>query len=232
MGQFQKRINQRHAEKLAEQRWQKFEQVDLSKFKNVPSGCVACYRNNIASVQVYERTTAIGKVLLAGIRTHVESASRLMTWRMKQRIKNEVFGAERSALEAYPPESELIDAADMFWLWVLPEGEKLPFSLHGAKRVQIEKKPEAFVVQSGSDAASQAIAKALQDSPDDIASTLAGDPPNVFARAQEALHSSPVIEGAMIAIVPEGMSVSEKIVEQAANDEVKPKRTRMKKIAE
>ena len=201
MGQFQKRINHRHAEKLAEQRWQKFEQVDLSKFKNVPSGCVACYRNNIASVQVYERTTAIGKVLLAGIRTHVESASRLMTWRMKQRIKNEVFGAERSALEAYPPESELIDAADMFWLWVLPEGEKLPFSLHGAKRVQITPKTGSAILNDTEVA--QAFVGAMQQQPDTT-----------------------------IASQDEGMSIAEKIVDQTPSDEVKPKRTRTKKIAE
>lgn len=43
-------------------------------------------------------------------------------WRDLQRVKNDCVGAEREAVELYPAESRLIDCANQFHLWVLPEG--------------------------------------------------------------------------------------------------------------
>lgn len=43
-------------------------------------------------------------------------------WRHFQWIKNEVCGAEREAIEVFPAESRLLDAANQYHLWVLPEG--------------------------------------------------------------------------------------------------------------
>ena len=40
--------------------------------------------------------------------------------------------ADRVAVEVYPPESQLVDDADLYHLWVLPAGFELPFGLHGA----------------------------------------------------------------------------------------------------
>ena len=42
-------------------------------------------------------------------------------WRHFQAIKNEVAGPEREAVEIYPPESQLVDAANEYHLWVAPE---------------------------------------------------------------------------------------------------------------
>jgi len=50
-------------------------------------------------------------------------------WAEKQRIKNELFGPERTAIEVFPAESELVDAANMYHIWLLPEGCDLPFTL-------------------------------------------------------------------------------------------------------
>ena len=47
-------------------------------------------------------------------------------WRDLQRIKNEVCGPEREAVEIYPAESRLVDLANQYHLWVMPEGEKMP----------------------------------------------------------------------------------------------------------
>lgn len=46
-------------------------------------------------------------------------------WREFQRVKNEVCGAEREAVELYPAESRLVDTANEYHLWVAAEGEKL-----------------------------------------------------------------------------------------------------------
>jgi len=57
------------------------------------------------------------------------AASTDIPWIEMQRIKNELFGEERVAVEVFPPESELVDAANMYHMWVMPEGFQLPFTL-------------------------------------------------------------------------------------------------------
>lgn len=79
--------------------------------------------NNVFSVLI--RTLGIG----AGQTTHlaVSSLSGIRpTFGEMQRIKNELAGPEHTAVEVYPPQSELIDDAPMFHIWVV---NPLPFTL-------------------------------------------------------------------------------------------------------
>ena len=68
--------------------------------------------------------TAWGKV------THVTitAARGKPQWAEKQRIKNELFGLEAVAVEVFPKESELVDHAEMYHLWVLHDTE-IPFGI-------------------------------------------------------------------------------------------------------
>lgn len=59
------------------------------------------------------------------IRT-VENDSR-HDWREFQRIKNELCGPGYEAVEVYPAESRLVDTSNQFYLWVLPEGDRVRF---------------------------------------------------------------------------------------------------------
>lgn len=52
-----------------------------------------------------------------------------ISWLHKQTIKNELYGEERTAIEVFPAVSDLVDEANMYHLWILPKGMKLPFSL-------------------------------------------------------------------------------------------------------
>jgi len=70
--------------------------------------------------------TEIGEVIHCAIRT---ASSLEPPWRDKQRIKNECFGPERVAVEVMPADDRLVDGADMYHMWVLPEGYGLPFCL-------------------------------------------------------------------------------------------------------
>ncbi|MGG0718703.1 hypothetical protein ABE096_14060 [Robertmurraya massiliosenegalensis] len=51
-------------------------------------------------------------------------------WAEKQRIKNEIFGEERVAVEVFPKTSELVDHAMMYHLWVLPDDMTIPFGIN------------------------------------------------------------------------------------------------------
>ncbi|OTO02216.1 DUF7694 domain-containing protein [Enterococcus sp. 5B3_DIV0040] len=81
-------------------------------------------------------TEPYGPVLHAAIRNRENTE---ISWCEKQRIKNELFGEEREAIECFPKESELIDEANMYHLWVFPPGIGLPFGLI-EKNVMAEKR--------------------------------------------------------------------------------------------
>lgn len=55
------------------------------------------------------------------------------TWAHKQRIKDELVGRERVAVEVFPATKELVDQADAYHLWVLPEWFRLPFGVEGVE---------------------------------------------------------------------------------------------------
>lgn len=52
-------------------------------------------------------------------------------WRHFQAIKNEVAGPEREAVEIFPPESNLLDGANEYHLWILPPGMESPLGFAG-----------------------------------------------------------------------------------------------------
>lgn len=56
--------------------------------------------------------------------------SRAFSWAEKQKIKNELFGKNRVAVEVYPEEDMLVDTADVYHLWVFDKKYKLPFGIH------------------------------------------------------------------------------------------------------
>jgi len=86
------------------------------------SQCRRIYKNRVFAV--LERpaeagVTHLGVSSLSGIRP---------TWPEMQRIKDELAGMDATAIEVYPPNSQIVDGADMFHIWVLRG--KLPFGLH------------------------------------------------------------------------------------------------------
>lgn len=66
-------------------------------------------------------------------------------WAVKQEIKNELFGEKRAAIEVFPAEKNLVDACDVYHLWVLPKDFQIPFGIHPTRD------PQGFPVQRGYD---------------------------------------------------------------------------------
>ena len=61
---------------------------------------------------------------------HSMNGERDIPWHIKQEIKNELFGENRTAIEVFPNEKHLIDVMDIYHLWVFEKGFKLPFGIH------------------------------------------------------------------------------------------------------
>lgn len=75
-------------------------------------------------------------------------------WRHFQRIKNELAGKEREAIEIFPPESQLVDTANQYHLFVLPVGVSTPFTWNQGRHVDSTGQSEetkAWVASQGYD---------------------------------------------------------------------------------
>lgn len=88
-------------------------------------GKTVTFVNNIYQVSVHFKTEGAweGPIHLAIVR---RDRSAVHDWRHLQRIKNEIVGPEREAIEVYPGESRLVDTNNQFHLWVFPEGQFAP----------------------------------------------------------------------------------------------------------
>ena len=104
--------------------WRPFEQVfDITYPGGVPAtGFDEVWMNNRYFVML--RKAPSGVTWLSIRRTDRQA---IHDWRDLQRIKNELCGKEREALEIYPAESRLVDTSNQYHLWVLPRGMRVPF---------------------------------------------------------------------------------------------------------
>lgn len=124
--------------------WHPFERVDTPEWLTVhgerwrrhadtAGDIIQAWRNNIYSVQVFARARVGAPAAMhLAIRRHDEAEVR--GWSDLQRIKNEIAGEGRAAVEVYPPASDVIDQANMRHLFVLAEGERAPFTIQGRWR--------------------------------------------------------------------------------------------------
>ena len=62
--------------------------------------------------------------------TYTNDGSGDLTWAEKQQIKDELFGKNRVAVEVFPTEDRLVNAADVYHLWVFEKNFRLPFGIH------------------------------------------------------------------------------------------------------
>lgn len=50
-------------------------------------------------------------------------------WKIKQEIKDELFGEKRLAIEVFPKKKNLVDTCDVYHLWVFAKDFELPFGI-------------------------------------------------------------------------------------------------------
>lgn len=92
--------------------------------KNSSKKYLASFSNNLYQVEMALHLTTMGELLWLSIVRKDRKA--IHDWRHLQRIKNELCGPEREAIELYPQESRLVDTNNQYHLFVLPEGMITP----------------------------------------------------------------------------------------------------------
>lgn len=107
------------AQKLLDKPEGNFTQIDLSERPH-PDWMTRAYRNNKYTVMVADQSpTTHGPAIRAMVQKHDDTPI-INHWATLQRIKNEIFGKETTAVEYYPAQSELIDLHNIYWLWIFP----------------------------------------------------------------------------------------------------------------
>ena len=103
----------------------KLEEIDLKLAPAPPPWMTRVYRNNHYVVMIDDNEMTLGiRTPKMMIQRHDDKPIP-KHWRELQDIKNEIFGRESTAIEFYPPESELTDQANIYWLWILPPDARM-----------------------------------------------------------------------------------------------------------
>jgi hypothetical protein len=122
------------AARLKEHPETKFELIDLQSVTYKPQWMTRAFRNNRYTIMINDFTeTTKGNAIRAMIQSHDD---RPITnhWSEMQRIKNEIFGTEVTAVEYYPSESAKTDDHNIYWMWVFPS-DVLPIPLQPKVRI-------------------------------------------------------------------------------------------------
>ena len=85
------------------------------------------YEGKYAAMTREINTNFWGKVIHCAVR-NAEGTE--ISWKEKQWIKDSLFGEDRIAIEVFPAKDRLVDAANMYHLWVFEKGFELPFGIH------------------------------------------------------------------------------------------------------
>lgn len=75
------------------------------------------WQNNHYIVQIFYNNKRKGKLYTKAMICRSDSQP-LINWQDIYRIKNEIFGEEQEAIQFLPPKSELIDVANLYWIYI------------------------------------------------------------------------------------------------------------------
>lgn len=121
MGRHRLLAQRKEARRLQKKGWNDFEDITeqvraMPEFWDRHEPPTQVFKNNLYSVQVFDKQTAWGPCKKAMIRRH--DALPIHKWSDFQRLKNEIWGERAVALEVYPRQQNLTDVANLYWLWV------------------------------------------------------------------------------------------------------------------
>lgn len=132
MNRRQMRASKAHGRKLQKMPWQDFEPVDPTTLTTLQTRGEGpkperIFKNNRYVVQIWGWNTGWGKCDRVLIRR--ADASAVHNWHELQRIKNEIWSEDHTALEVYPKQNNLIDDRNIYWLWVFPPEFQCPIEI-------------------------------------------------------------------------------------------------------
>lgn len=93
-------------------------------------GYTVCSRLIRTEIGTVEHATIVRTSTNYEDETNMSSdGSRDIPWKVKQEIKDEVFGESRTVVEVFPDRKNLVDVCDVYHMWVLPKNFRMPFGI-------------------------------------------------------------------------------------------------------
>lgn len=94
-----------------------------------PAGLVGAWLNRTYSVQHIVHNGL--EVLM--VRRHDGKPD--FPWPHLQRIKDQLVGPDREAVQVFPRADEVVDSANMAHIWIVPASERLPYTFENLGRL-------------------------------------------------------------------------------------------------
>jgi hypothetical protein len=116
------RARRLEAKKMYKQPVSKFKAVDLSTVSFVPMGMTRSFKNNRYVVMIFDLSRVTTGFAIQVLIQKIDNTPIINHWAEIQKIKNEIFGEEVTAVEYYPPQSQLVDKHNIYWIWIFPAG--------------------------------------------------------------------------------------------------------------
>jgi hypothetical protein len=105
--------------------WTTFQQAVMPKDDALHAeGFTEVWKNSRYQVWIRRPSSEYGELIHLSIKRNDRNP--MHDWRDLHRIKNEILGKEEEAVELYPAESRLVDAANQYHLWCF-KGQHAPF---------------------------------------------------------------------------------------------------------
>lgn len=104
------------------QGWETMKFVDVTLDDNGVG--MAVYKNNLYTCYLRVPKAVDGFIWLS---IKCNSLKPAKNWQHFQQIKNDIVGEDSEAVELYPAMSRVIDTANQYHLWVLPDKKKFEF---------------------------------------------------------------------------------------------------------
>lgn len=111
------------------------EQIEKAMFKDLEENCIRV-KNDIYVVAIRKVREEMSDMIWLSI-CRIDKKP-LHNWRDLQTIKNMLVGEDCFGYEVYPAEDQLVDTANQYHLWCLPNGAFLSFGFHEGRNVCYE----------------------------------------------------------------------------------------------
>ena len=102
--------------KLPENEFEEISYVEMARTRDGKLPDFA-WKNNHYTVQLYRRERFILGKLMDKVMIRRNDGEPIREWRVLQKIKDQIIGEDKMAIQVFPPKEELVDVANLYWIF-------------------------------------------------------------------------------------------------------------------
>lgn len=120
MNREQRRLSAKYGRALMKLPPNEFEEISYAEIARTKVNRLPdkAWKNNHYVVQLYRCERHVFEKHCDKIMIRRNDAEPITEWHVLQEIKNKICGEDATAIQVFPPQNELVDVANMYWLFV------------------------------------------------------------------------------------------------------------------